>query len=306
MPDILHLLTIQAPPEKVYQALTTPAGIRSWWTREAELEAWIGGRGEFRFYGGKGVTEVRVEVLEPPLRVGWRVTAANAPGGWEGTTITFDLAEKDGGTLLSFAQRGFARADEGFALVTTGWAYYLVSLQQYLERGKGTPQQDKDFSILAAPRADEARSAPSSPEIRHELGIKASPAAVYEALTDVRKLGQWWIPDTRGESKTGKSLEFWFGESACQTMEVRDLQADRLVRWAPTEKGMADWRGTEIEFAISPIADGSSLHFRHSNWRDSEGCFAYCSLSWAVFLLSLRDLLEKGEGYPFPNQWIGR
>jgi uncharacterized protein YndB with AHSA1/START domain len=211
MPDILHLLTIQAPPEKVYQALTTPAGIRSWWTREAELEAWIGGRGEFRFYGGKGVTEVRVEVLEPPLRVGWRVTAANAPGGWEGTTITFDLAEKDGGTLLSFAQRGFARADEGFALVTTGWAYYLVSLQQYLERGKGTPQQDKDFSILAAPRADEARSAPSSPEIRHELGIKASPAAVYEALTEVRKLGQWWIPDTRGESKTGKPLEFWFG-----------------------------------------------------------------------------------------------
>jgi len=306
MPDILHLLTIKASPERVYQALSTAEGIRNWWTREAELEPRIGGKGEFRFYEGKGVTEVRVDALEPPVRLGWTVTAANAPGGWEGTTITFDLASKEGDTVLSFAQRGFKQADEGYALVTTGWAYYLVSLQQYLERGKGTPQQDKDFAILAASRADEPRPRQAAEEIRHELAIKAPPAALYEALTDVKKLGQWWIPDTRGESKTGKTLEFWFGEQSCQAMQVASLEADRLVRWKPAEKGMSDWRGTEIEFAISPKNDGSILHFRHSKWRDSEGCFAYCSLSWAVFLLSLKDLLEKGRGHPFPNEWIGQ
>jgi uncharacterized protein YndB with AHSA1/START domain len=302
MPDILHLLTIKASPERVYQALTTAEGIRNWWTREAELEPRIGGKGEFRFYEGKGVTKVRVDMLEPPVRVGWTVTAANAPGGWEGTTITFDLGAKGSDTVLSFAQRGFKQADEGYALVTTGWAYYLVSLQQYLERGKGTPQQDKDFAILAEPR----ETSMAKDEIRHELGIKASSATVYEALTDVKKLGQWWIPDTRGESKTGKTLEFWFGESSCQVMQVTSLEADRLVRWAPTEKGMADWLGTEIEFAISPKDDRSMLHFRHSKWRDTEGAFAYCSMSWAVFLLSLKDLLEKGKGHPFPNEWIGQ
>ena len=306
MPDSLHLLTIQASPERASPALATAEGIRNWWTREAELDPRVGGRGEFRFYQGKGITKVRIDTLEPPVRVGWTVTAANAPGGWEGTTITFDLAAKGSDTVLSFAHRGFKQADEGYALVTTGWAYYLVSLQQYLERGKGTPQQDKDFSILAASRADESRPEPATDEIRHELGIKASPTVLYEALTDVRKLGQWWIPDTRGESKTGKTLEFWFGESSCQVMQVSSLEADRLVRWEPTEKGMSDWLGTEIEFVISPKDDGSILNFRHSKWRDSEGCFAYCAMSWAVFLLSLKDLLEKGEGHPFPNEWIGQ
>lgn len=36
--------------------------------------------------------------------------------------------------MLSFAHRGFAQADEGYARVTTGWGYYLASLQLYLER----------------------------------------------------------------------------------------------------------------------------------------------------------------------------
>jgi hypothetical protein len=30
--------------------------------------------------------------------------------------------------VLIFAHRGFVQADEDYALVTTGWAYYLVSL----------------------------------------------------------------------------------------------------------------------------------------------------------------------------------
>jgi hypothetical protein len=27
-------------------------------------------------------------------------------------------------------------------------------------------------------------------------------------------------------------------------------------------------------------------------------------MSWAVFLLSLKQLLEEGEGFPFPNKWV--
>ena len=37
MPDILHLLTIHASPERVFQALATAEGIRNWWTRDADF-----------------------------------------------------------------------------------------------------------------------------------------------------------------------------------------------------------------------------------------------------------------------------
>jgi uncharacterized protein YndB with AHSA1/START domain len=146
MPDIMHLVRIHASPERVYRALTTVDGIRNWWTRDAALDARVGGTGEFRFYEGKGVTTVRVDALDPPVRVGWKTISSNAPGGWDGTAIAFDLRAEGEGTVLLFAHRGFAQTDEGYALVTTGWAYYLVSLQQYLETGQGAPHPDKDFA----------------------------------------------------------------------------------------------------------------------------------------------------------------
>jgi hypothetical protein len=87
---------------------------------------------------------VKVDELKPRVRVGWKTISANAPGGWDGTTI--DLRAEGGDTVLSFAHRSFEQANEGYALVTTGWTYYLVRLQQYLERGKGAPHPDKDFA----------------------------------------------------------------------------------------------------------------------------------------------------------------
>ena len=140
-------------------------------------------------------------------------------------------------------------------------------------------------------------------EIRHEVGIEAAPAALYRALTDAKQLALWWIPDTRGASAPGGALEFWFGEH-CQEMRVTALEPDRLVCWRATDRGMPDWAGTEIEFALVPRDDRTTLRFRHAGWREATGAFGHCSMSWAVFLLSLKELVEVGKGFPFPNQWI--
>jgi uncharacterized protein YndB with AHSA1/START domain len=148
MPDILHLVRIRANPERVYEALTTTAGVRGWWTRDADLDATVGGSGTFRFYGGHGVTIVRLDELVPARRVAWSVQSANAPGDWTGTTIAFDLRAEDDVTVLAFAHRGFAQPSEGYAQVNTGWAYFLVSLRQYVETGSGGPHPDIDFSRM--------------------------------------------------------------------------------------------------------------------------------------------------------------
>ncbi len=37
MADIMHLLKINVPPERVYAALTTTEGIRNWSMRDADL-----------------------------------------------------------------------------------------------------------------------------------------------------------------------------------------------------------------------------------------------------------------------------
>ena len=147
MPDIMHLLKINATPERVDRALTTSEGIRNWWTRDADLDSTIGGEGEFRFssYGGTEVTKVRVMELVSAARVAWEVTYSFRPE-WAATTITFELRADKGDTMVAFAHRGFQKADDIYAMCTTGWGYYLVSLQQYLQTGEGAPSPDIDFA----------------------------------------------------------------------------------------------------------------------------------------------------------------
>lgn len=144
MPEIMHRFHIKAEPARIYRAITTAEGLRNWWTRDADFESVNGGFGEFRFYGGTMVTRVRIDELEPVSRMRWTVIESFAPG-WGGTTIDFHLTAGDDDTILRFAQRGFVVADDRFAMSTTGWAMYFISLQQYVETGRGTPSPDLDY-----------------------------------------------------------------------------------------------------------------------------------------------------------------
>ncbi len=138
MPEIMHCLKIHAPADQVYQAIATAEGIRNWWTRDATLEPKLGGIGEFGFFGRRFVAKVTIDELKPPTQVKWQVTNA----AWPGDTIEFDLSPEEKHTRLCFVHRGFAQADQRYASATTRWGYYLLSLKQYLETGKGTPNPD--------------------------------------------------------------------------------------------------------------------------------------------------------------------
>jgi len=138
--------------------------------------------------------------------------------------------------------------------------------------------------------------------IHHEIGIKASAEAVYQALTDTKKLAGWWTSDTRGSgSEVGGVLEFRFGDFS-QKFEVVKLQPGKLVRWKGDRKeGSEEWAGTEIAFSLSTDEKQTWVHLTHSGWRKDSGILPHCSTKWAVFMLSLKDLLEKGKGHPYPK-----
>jgi uncharacterized protein YndB with AHSA1/START domain len=160
----------------------------------------------------------------------------------------------------------------------------------------------KQVSLKRRNRNDLGDKKMKTYEIYHEVGIKAAPEAIYQALTDPKKLAQWWTSDTRGESEVGSHLEFWFGE-LCQKFEVVTLKPNELVRWKGAKGGIDEWVGTEISFALESDEGQCWVRFIHSGWKDNKGILAHCSTKWAVFMLSLKDLLEKGKGHPVPNDW---
>src|SRR5882724_9657703 len=103
MPNIMHRLKIQAPPDRVYQAISTAEGIRGWWTRDADIDPREGGIAVFRFpnYGPGKQTRVEIVHLEPGCRLSWKTVDSLHPQ-WLGTTIDFVLEEEAGNTEIAF------------------------------------------------------------------------------------------------------------------------------------------------------------------------------------------------------------
>lgn len=135
MTDVLFEVPIAAAPETVYEAITTQNGLARWWTPDVSAQPEAGSIAEFRFRGGQYVAQMKIVRLERPARVEWAVKRG-APE-WAGTSITFDLSPAGNGTTLRFGHRDYPSTEGLFANVSFNWAWYLISLKDYLEKGQG-------------------------------------------------------------------------------------------------------------------------------------------------------------------------
>ena len=138
MPDILHEVTIAASPDQVFKAITEQQGLAAWWTTHIVAEPKVGSMIEARFFDGRSVHNMEVLTLEPGRKVGW-ITRQSFLPDWPETRVTWSLSPIQAGTKILFGQRGFASADGSLPKVSYGWAVYLTSLKEYLEKGKGNP-----------------------------------------------------------------------------------------------------------------------------------------------------------------------
>jgi uncharacterized protein YndB with AHSA1/START domain len=138
MADILHETTIQATPEKVFQALTEQKGLASWSTVNTAAKPEVGSTAEFTFSQPTPfLIKMKIDKLEAGRKVYWTVEQG-APD-WGGTRVTWDLTPVEGGTKILFGHRNFATTEGSFAGVSYNWAWFITSLKAYLETDKGTP-----------------------------------------------------------------------------------------------------------------------------------------------------------------------
>ncbi len=141
-------------------------------------------------------------------------------------------------------------------------------------------------------------------DIVHRIGIKAPLSQVYAALSTVEGVAGWWTTETSGESKLGGSMKVVFraptgAEMGAMEFELAELSPNKAVRWHFTA-GPPEWLGTDVTFSLSQDGDQTLILFGHRNWREQVEFMAHCSMKWATFLLSLRELAETGAGKPAP------
>jgi uncharacterized protein YndB with AHSA1/START domain len=140
-PEIRMKLTINAPPEVVFQALITPESINQWFgTQSAEVDPRPGGKYLLSWkyqVDGRDVMGGPTKILElvpgQKLVLDWPDWRGDA--SVSGQTITFLLKPAGKGTELTFVHAGFSRtadiSDYGF-----GWPYFLGLLVETIQGGK--------------------------------------------------------------------------------------------------------------------------------------------------------------------------
>jgi uncharacterized protein YndB with AHSA1/START domain len=137
------------------------------------------------------------------------------------------------------------------------------------------------------------------PDILHKVRVnQASKDATYQALTTCEGLSGWWTTDTTGDNRVGGLVKFRFGGGF--DMEVLELDPGRRVRWLVVD-GPEEWIGTRIDWDLREDEGGTVVMFKHQDWKEPVEFMHHCSTKWAMFLMSLKALVETGEGAPWPR-----
>ena len=141
-------------------------------------------------------------------------------------------------------------------------------------------------------------------DILHRVGIKSSPDQVYKALATREGLAAWWTHDTQGEGKAGGSLKFRFNADGKEIggfdMKVLEAQPARRVLWQVVG-GPDEWIGTKIHWDLKQDGEYTIVLFNHQDWKEPAEFMHHCSTKWAIYLMSLKSLVETGKGAPSPD-----
>jgi uncharacterized protein YndB with AHSA1/START domain len=137
MPDILHTVSMHAPPEDVFRAITARAGLRSGWVRQSDASPSAGSVSEFRVSEQTSVT-MCVAAIDEHAHVAWK--CVDGPPHWIGTEVSFELAPGDGGvgTTVRFRHKNWREPTDSMGRSSARWAAILFALKSFLE----TPDAD--------------------------------------------------------------------------------------------------------------------------------------------------------------------
>lgn len=128
MPDLVHLISIAAPPGTLFPLVATAPGLAQWWAEDVGVSP--DGAVELRFFGGTTVYRLRPQTQLAPHRAIWVCETGKE---WAGTRLTFELTPGGPGTTLRFGHTGWREATEYFVSCNTTWGALLFRLRALAE-----------------------------------------------------------------------------------------------------------------------------------------------------------------------------
>lgn len=131
MINIEHVNYIKAPIATVYRTLTSEEGLGEVWTKKLKVKPEVGFVNEFDFDEGY-ITKMKVIELKNNTKIVWECIASDKE--WVGTTISFELSEKNNVTSVVLKHSDWRELTEFYQWCNYNWAMFLYRLKSYCEK----------------------------------------------------------------------------------------------------------------------------------------------------------------------------
>lgn len=190
-------VTVAAPPDVVWEAISDAEQLRRWLPLDASVEPGVGGKVTLSWGPGMEGTST-IEVWDVGERL---LLAEELPGESGPVRVALDLRIEgaEGGTVLRLVHSGFSPDDDWADFVETldsGWQYFLLNLKHYLERHRGEPRRMVwDRRRIDVPKADAWQ----------------------------RLLGEDGLVSGFGDARVGATGRLWSGQDATVILENRPI-----------------------------------------------------------------------------------
>lgn len=137
-------------------------------------------------------------------------------------------------------------------------------------------------------------------KVQHQIGVVGDINTIYRAMHEPERLDEWWATKTDGTPEAGEVLHLHFADVVTLSFKVVELQEDALIH-LHCVSGPGPWQDCDLTISFKTDENQVWVHLVHENDAASDEDFLYFSTKWPCYLLSLRDLIETGEGRPYPN-----
>jgi uncharacterized protein YndB with AHSA1/START domain len=146
-PDYIYVIYIQAPCEKVWDALTDPETNKEYWGRHCNLSDWkTGSAWQHTDYDDRSKVRVVGTVMESErphrLVLSW-AHPENLDKPDKVSKVTFAIEEQFGSTRLTVIHSDLD--DEMLKAISGGWPPILSSLKTLLETGEAMPMTRRNW-----------------------------------------------------------------------------------------------------------------------------------------------------------------
>jgi uncharacterized protein YndB with AHSA1/START domain len=135
---LVHQVNVNATPDTIYKAVSTAAGLQSFWTSESTAEPKIGSIASFGF--GGPTQRMRIDELVPGKRVKW--TGLSDFPNWGNTTVSWEIAPAEKGeTSITFRHADWpdSVSQDDLGSINYTWGLVVERLKRYAESGKPNP-----------------------------------------------------------------------------------------------------------------------------------------------------------------------